>query len=381
MNNGAIQRKGKRFYFVTRKGGRQKWISLKTDNLSTATVRARELLVPTTDETEWLHHLSRIGRLADRRLVRQGRKDSIGWDSLLDAYIERSAVKCDKSGKSTFGRWMQILKERVGDVAPGEIAAAEAQKAMSMIAEEYISCRRMLGFFRNCWQSLGLDASIWEMDAAMRRHVNESGKSREFYRRFTMEEVRKVYWGLRENSADLSDMVAIGYLTGLRLSDVVELDTGEVSGDGMTLRIVPNKTRKRKSKPLTIPLVYEAAETIARRIAAVSSADSGAPAPFGVNLENGGRYLFSQENRRRPSRGLCAAFLKCGIVKNGCARASFHSLRATFISMMDEAGVSPHLTDAITGHGGGGMHARYTQPSTAALRNALLSALPPLGNK
>jgi len=64
--------------------------------------------------------------------------------------------------------------------------------------------------------------------------------------------------------------------------------------------------------------------------------------------------------------------------KLGEARASFHSLRATFISMMDEAGIPPHLTDAITGHGGGGMHARYTQPSLDALRAAMTKALPPI---
>ena len=47
---------------------------------------------------------------------------------------------------------------------------------------------------------------------------------------------------------------------------------------------------------------------------------------------------------------------------------------------MDEAGIPPHLTDAITGHGGGGMHARYTQPEPAALGAAIRRALPELGD-
>ena len=46
--------------------------------------------------------------------------------------------------------------------------------------------------------------------------------------------------------------------------------------------------------------------------------------------------------------------------------------------MMDEAGVPPHITDAITGHAGGGMHARYTQPSSQALLAAVKKAIPPL---
>ena len=71
-------------------------------------------------------------------------------------------------------------------------------------------------------------------------------------------------------------------------------------------------------------------------------------------------------------------FRAVGIVNKGPARASFHSLRATFISLMDEAGIPPHVTDAITGHAGGGMHARYTQPSAETLQRAVLRAIPPL---
>jgi len=56
-----------------------------------------------------------------------------------------------------------------------------------------------------------------------------------------------------------------------------------------------------------------------------------------------------------------------------------NSLRATFISMMDEAGVSAHVTDAITGHAKQSMHARYTQPSGAALLEAVKKAIAPLG--
>ena len=73
-----------------------------------------------------------------------------------------------------------------------------------------------------------------------------------------------------------------------------------------------------------------------------------------------------------------AAFRSCGIFLHGNCRASFHSLRATFISMMDEAGIPPHITDAITGHSGGGMHSRYTQPTLAALMDAVTRAIPPL---
>lgn len=91
-----------------------------------------------------------------------------------------------------------------------------------------------------------------------------------------------------------------------------------------------------------------------------------------------GDFLFPAAARKRPTKPLTAAFRAVGIVNKGPARASFHSLRATFISLMDEAGIPPHVTDAITGHAGGGMHARYTQPSAETLRRAVLRAIPPL---
>ena len=93
---------------------------------------------------------------------------------------------------------------------------------------------------------------------------------------------------------------------------------------------------------------------------------------------NADGYLFPSHTRRRPSRAMGRIFRASGVMKQGNGRASFHSLRATFISLMDEAGVPPHVTDAITGHAGGGMHARYTQPSDAALIDAVTRAITPL---
>lgn len=380
MENGSIQRKGTRLYLVVRCEGRQKWITLKTSEMATARERARELL-PQEEcgERGWLEHLVRLGRIAGKKLaVIQGRRTQ-DWDELLTTYLEKNGLDGEDEAARSHRRWLFLLKGAAGGLAPGEIGHYAAEQAAISLSEKYVSCRRMVGFFRRCWLAAGLDASVWNLEAALKRRIGERGKSREFYRRFTPEEVCRIYRSLRETAPDLADMAAIGYMTGLRLSDIAELDSSEVAADRASLRITPNKTRCRKPRPLTIPLIHEAAEAVARRMAAVCARDGGnLTAPFGENTANGGFYLFPEEMRHRTSRRMCAALVRCGLAKSGCARASFHSFRATFISMMDEAGVSPHITDAITGHGGGGMHARYTQPSAAALRNALISALPPL---
>lgn len=376
---GSIQRKGKRLYLVVSQHGAQKWMALKTCDIATAMERARALApAESGDEREWLEHLVGLGRTAGMRL-RELRNGAVSdWDALLQAYVERSGVADDGKGQP-FARWLALLKKELGGLAPDAADAAGVRRAVAALAERYVSCRRMVGFFRRCWSAAGLDASVWDLDAALRRRICENGRAREFYRRFTMDEIRRIHRHLQRSAPDLADMVAIGFMTGLRLSDVAELDTGEVAEDATALRITPNKTRRRKSRPLQIPLVHEAAAAVARRVALVCAGCDGGRAPFGANKANGGRYLFPEEVRHRPSRHICSEICACGIVRGDCARASFHSLRATFISMMDEAGVSPHVTDAITGHGGGGMHARYTQPSRDAMRRAILSAIPPLG--
>ena len=162
----------------------------------------------------------------------------------------------------------------------------------------------------------------------------------------------------------LADMVAIGYYTGLRLSDVAELDQSEISWDGPFLRIQPNKVRHCKTQFLTIPLIGDALTRVRRLQALARPEDDG--------------FIFPHHVRIHASQKISAAFRACDVHKHGNGRASFHSLRATFISMMDESGVPPHITDAITGHAGGGMHARYTQPSVAAMLRAVRHAITPL---
>ena len=370
VNYGSIQRKGARLYLVIYSQGRHKWISLKTNDMAKARQRARQIVSIPAGESEWLAHLADMGRAANRKLLKMRGDDAPGWDEIMRRYLTRTGRGTADGGNYTYERWLFLLKKAAGGISPDALDANSANRAISSLAEQYVSCRRMVGFFRRCWLVVGLDASIWEMNATLKQCVNERGKAQEFYRRLTIDEVRRLYRHLRETSPDLADFVAIGFFTGLRLSDIAELEVGEIANDGVSLRIIPNKTRRIKDRPLSIPLIYEAADIVSRRSAWARSQTAASP-------ENAS-FLFPPAMRNRPTRQLAVAFSACGMRKRGEARASFHSLRATFISMMDEAGIPPHLTDAITGHGGGGMHARYTQPSLDALRAAMTKALPPI---
>ena len=360
---GSIQRRGDTLYLVTRIGGKSKWISLKTGDFGTAKKRARKLLPPADTEQAWLEHLSRLGSQADAELRRRSALASLTWRNLWDEFMARATGTISQTSETSYERWMRILAEAADNLGllPCDILKKDAcAKITARLMGAYISARRMLVFYRRVWQTLGLDRSLWEMPGG---NAVKTSRCHEHYRRLSLEEIRKVHDYLQNRNQELADMVMIGYSTGLRLSDVAWLEQSEIEADGRFLSVVPNKTHLTKPIPLKVPLVDQVRNLILRRR---TSPPDGEP------------YLFSDDARHRPSRKIAAAFKSCGIFIQGNGRASFHSLRATFISMMDEAGVPPHITDAITGHAGGGMHARYTQPSSQALLAAVKKAIPPL---
>ena len=364
LHLGSIQRHGKGLYLVTRVDGKSKWVSLKTNDIETAKIRARQLLPPDNDEQVWLTHLSRLGVKAEHELRRRSALASLTWKNLWDEFISRTGGTISATSEESYERWMRILVEMAAELelSPEDILKKEAcAKITTRLAGAYISARRMLVFYRRVWRTLGLDGNIWEMPGACA--VLGMPRVPEHYRRLALEEIRRVHGYLRQRNVELAEMVLIGYSTGLRLSDVSELETGEIEAEGRFLSVVPNKTRLKKNLPLKIPLTEQARNLILRRRTVPP---------------DGGPYIFSEDARKRPSRKIAAAFRSCGVFAHGHGRASFHSLRATFISMMDEAGIPPHITDAITGHSGGGMHARYTQPSPQALLAAITKAIPPL---
>ncbi len=160
---------------------------------------------------------------------------------------------------------------------------------------------------------------------------------------------------------DVANLITVSYHTGLRLRDCATLSASNV--DGAFLRVVPEKTSNRKVKPLLIPLQPEV-DAIVRCLTKAAG--------------EGGR-LFPRLAETSLSKSLRLTFERADVLSNQFGKASFNSLRATFISMMDEAGVPPHVTDAITGHAPQGMHGRYSQPGRDSLMDAVKRAIVPLG--
>ena len=361
---GSIQRKRLRCYLVLSRGRcRQTWVALKTCDVRVAQARAAQVAPRALEGARYLEHLVQLGEEARRALERD--------KSAAERDLEKSAAVV-APGEST-RRWCAILRGEM-DVLQvgraGDLTAEGARQIAGRLEARYLSAPRMLAFYRRLWKGLELAGDVWPRARRVAGTRLANGKEHEAYRRLTREEVRGVVDYLRRRGAEgvakadeLADMVLLGYYTGLRLSDVAELEREEIQAGAEFLRLQPNKVRYSKRRLLVIPLVGQARACVLKRLMKIGAEEE---------------YLFSSAARKRPTKPICAAFRACGLVKHKAMRASFHSLRATFITLMDEAGISPHLTDAITGHAGGGMHARYSQPSPQALREAVMKAIPPL---
>ncbi len=304
---------------------------------------------------DWLRFFAKIGECAKKLLSAKGKNSHITWHFITKTFISNAYPPIPDGSRLDYERWLTALscyaKQHKIDFPSNFCRDSAANLALELTANTINPARRFR-FYKRVWRFFGLDSAIWDVREAIQHPLGEH------YRRLSTSEIRRLVRCAQSRNSDLADMILIGYWTGLRLSDIAELELCEIMRTHDALQIVPNKVRTRKPHPLTIPLVGDAYEIVRARAKGTS------------------QYLFPESVRKHSSRRIAAIFKAARIRKIGNGRASFHSLRATFISLMDEAGVQPYITDAITGHASGTMHARYTQPALPVLRRAIAKALP-----
>jgi integrase len=371
---GHLFLRGERWYLQYQAaGGERRTVALHTASEPEARQRAARITgvaAAASGEVDYLQGLIELGEWARRR---QG---SAGGEDLPPGELQARWV--DSLSREPRPRTMETYRQQLGRFAAWcEARGIVSARAVSpAIAAEYVreigkgkaTPGRDAALLRRVWRDLGLGGA-W---AGVKGPKAAGGR----FRRLTVQEARQVWetarhggnrpWRSREGivrkrftaNPDLADLVLLGWSTGLRRGDAAGLRGDQFDAAAVALRLIAGKTRGRGGRPLTIPLPEEAAAMVRRRIAA-----------------RGSGPLFGKFGRE----SLFGLWEASGVLDSGMGRASFHSLRATYISMMDEAGVPPHVTDAITGHAPQGMHGRYTQPGLEAMREAVGRAIPALG--
>jgi len=182
------------------------------------------------------------------------------------------------------------------------------------------------------------------------------------YRRLDVAEVRRLHGKAKGNYRLL---VALGYSTGLRLVDCALLEWPAVDLAGGFLRVIPRKTANRKRRAegggmVTPPILPDVAALLpkAKRKGFVMPA-------------------VAADYQSQTIGGKLAKLFDLAKVKDTTAgRASFHSLRVTWMTLNDEAGTSRIVSRAILGHQGAAMSDHYSRADASKARDAVEKAIP-----
>lgn len=165
---------------------------------------------------------------------------------------------------------------------------------------------------------------------------------------FTVAEIRAML-DHKDTSDEWRGAITLAAHTGLRLGDVVSLNSKHV--DGTRLTIMPSKT-SRQRKVITVPLTP--------------------PCIAWIGLRNGDFFpTLKKQATATSSMQFSAIMGKAGVPKEveqpGGLKASrsFHALRHTFASWLAEADIHADVRQKLTGHSSSKIHARYSHHDEA----------------
>ena len=150
----------------------------------------------------------------------------------------------------------------------------------------------------------------------------------------------------------LRDYARFAYVTGWRKGAVSSLEWVDVETDKIVLRAINSKNRR----PVTVPIVGEIAEIVARQQAArILESKAGEVVFSRFFFHRGGRRI---GDIRKSWDNACR--------KAGVGERLFHDLRRTAARNLVQAGVPESVAQNITGHVTNSMFKRYSITSRTA---------------
>lgn len=188
---------------------------------------------------------------------------------------------------------------------------------------------------------------------------------------FTHDEVQKLIKAAP--SLDWETLITLGYFTGARLSDCVQMTWDNILAEEKLIVYRQQKT----GKVIRVPMHFDVIKHL-HHIGAFGT--TGFLCPKLAAKGSGGKHGLSEGfNRIVLKAGLDPMTVK-GKGTRKFSRRTFHSLRHTFNSTMANAGVSDELRMMLTGHQSKDMNKRYTHLQMETLQKAV-DAVPLFGTK
>lgn len=301
--------------------------------------------------------------MTDMTVSHPGMPLSVVWEKYSSHTSQRNRTARTQNAK-------RIVWERFKKWLSGSYPQAETINDISReIADDYLktlSGKRAATFnneknsLSSVWHVLsveaGLKENIWRLFAGAE---NDSVR----YRDFSLEEIRQI---LAVSNEFWRVAVAIGFYTGLRFKDVVFLRKSQIHGDYIVL--TPQKTR-RTHKNVNI-YVHPSLKKILEYQVSIAKDDylfPNAVKRYATKIFQGefGKLLDMEDKEKGKKK----------IEKDERGGVGFHSLRHTFVTMAEEAGISRQVIQGIVGHGSPVMTGNYSHDKKSIMQIEKLPSL------
>lgn len=281
--------------------------------------------------------------------------------SRLEAYYDDAAKATGYTCGETTARMrrsamlrLTAWAKRAGLKTVDEVTVEAATTFLEALTATAKTRRNIAGELSSVWRVLAkrgmADINPWR--AA--KPAPEPGRAKHG-RAFTQEEARRILEAcvFAPNGEEWRDMVTVALHTGLRLTDVLNLEGRMADLEARELRLMPAKTRRR-GIVVRLPLHPDVEEVFRRR-------------GFGRLFPEAAKECRS--HRRQPFADILR---RAKIEAKPGEKLTFHCLRHTFATWLAEAGVPEDVRMQLCGHTVAST-ARLYNHDTSQARRAILS--------
>lgn len=312
------------YYLRLFRGGRDKWISLRTPHKKEAEMRAARIKYTVLPK---LLKLSTDRPPIETGMIASEYIRSPEYRKLKDSTAEMNLL--------TLGKFLEYCKKHriksTRDIT--EIVTDEYMSSLKCAPKTYNNTKVTLGAI---WRAINED-DVW-------RSVKNRPLRTIPMRGFTDKEIEKIFRAVAFDPF-WRPACYLALYTGLRLADIVMLKPSQIKKDMKYIELRPSKT-ERTGRAVYIP-IHPTLKTELKRI------------------HESGDYLFPEivsayrTCRNTVSQQFARILRKAEIKRNGSGKAGFHSWRVTFAGRAQDNGISVETIRAVLGHTTKAMTAHY----------------------
>lgn len=375
----TLVKRYRKWAIVWWQGGKQVWRSTGTEDEATALRMLAEVTAARKGERQE-YRLRRLLEKAAEVVLPEVRVPLVkAWELYLDQPQGRElTVRSAGSKRAHMARLVKWTETRPGVTAVQDVTQRLAMEYMRSLAGRSGQTRNnVLSNLKSVWDVLRVPAGLGENPWEAVPRVRATVVRREA---LSLDQVRRLYGkaGERENWF-WRTAIALGFHTGLRWGDVCTLTWEEVDWATGVLRVLPRKV-KGSRRSVVFPLAAEYAELLRAQWPG-----DGALGPVWPDVSR--RYVQQDANLAAE---LAELFAQAGIVMWREATAEdgqrqrqvqvygFHSLRHTYVTLLEEKGLDRETIQALVGHGSPSMTEHYSHAQVAGEKaKGLLPLLEP----